>query len=105
MCPFDERTRSGWARHFSDSLIDYLLNFDVDPCFELQVTTMRVAGTVRGQDAIDVARMGVVALDQVRKARFSSTAVPSAGMSGSAAAGVKKRSLRHRVGPVPWPEN
>lgn len=36
------------------------------PGLELQVTAMRVAGIVRRQGTIDVARMGVVALDQVR---------------------------------------
>ena len=63
--PLDECARGRWLGKVRAS-VDHPLHLDVRPRFELEISLARIGGIVLGESAIDISRMCVVTLDQVR---------------------------------------
>jgi hypothetical protein len=62
--PFNECSRGRWSRKRC-ARIDHLLHLYMRARFQLQIAAKWVSGIVSCQSSVNVARMGVVALDQI----------------------------------------
>ena len=63
--PFNECSRGRWPRK-KRARIDHLLHLYMRARFQLQIAAKWVSGIVSRQSSVDIARMGVVTLDQIR---------------------------------------